>query len=352
MLISKELLFKKAILHLLMWFAIWLFFNSFFNAGSKNESFVFWFSVLLSGISISAIYVFIYYLIPDFLLEKSYRTFILYTIYALVFIICAVLMTMVFGFVFFFNLEYQQMPGLTKNPSVIVVAVLFMITAASSFKIVKFNFKAMEEKKRLENQFLQAQLKLKEEELSHLKSQIHPHFLFNTLNTLYGFSLQQSEQTPELILKLSALLDYILYQVDKETVFLKDELQHIYNYTDLEQIRFSDTLQLDFSIEEFSDDIRLPPMLLLPFVENAFKHGTVLQGSLFVEIRLKVTNNQLTFSVRNSYQNTSKASNSKGLGMQNLKKRLEYLYSDQFTLHVNQKENTYLTLLKIPINYG
>lgn len=162
----------------------------------------------------------------------------MYTTYTLIFVLCAALMTIVFGFAFFFNLEFQKMPTLTKNPSVIIVSVLLMITVANVIKIVQYNFIALEAKKAIQAKFLQAQLKLKEEELNHLKSQIHPHFLFNNLNTLYGFSLRQSEQTPELILKLSALLDYILYQVDKETVFLKDELQHIYNYTDLEQIRF------------------------------------------------------------------------------------------------------------------
>ena len=209
---------KKAFLNLLFWIAVWFFFFSFFSVGSTNENFIFWFSTILSTISIVSSYVFVYYLIPDFLIAKKQKQFILYTFYASVFIVCAVLMTVVFGFVFFYNLELQQMPALTKNSGVILVCVFLIIVLASGFKILKHNYKSLEENKTIENKFLQTQLQLKEQELKFLKMQIHPHFLFNTLNTLYGFTLKKSEKAPDMILKLSNLLDYILYQVDKPKV--------------------------------------------------------------------------------------------------------------------------------------
>ena len=237
---------KNAFLHLIFWMLIWFFFSSFFSVGSKNENFIFWFSTILSTISIVASYVFVYYLIPDFLIAKKYKQFILYTFYAGVFIVCAVLMTVVFGFVFFYNLEYQKMPALTKNAGVILVCVLLIIALASAFKILKDNYKSLDEKKTLENKFLQTQLQLKEQELKFLKMQIHPHFLFNTLNTLYGFALKKSEKAPEMILKLSNLLDYILYQVDKPKVLLQDEINHIEDYISLEKSRFQEGLQITF----------------------------------------------------------------------------------------------------------
>ena len=213
---------KKLPLHLLFWAVVWCFFFAFFSVGSKNENFIFWFSTFLSAIAIASSYVFVYHLIPDFLIAKKQKQFVLYSFYAGVFIVCAVLMTMVFGFVFFYNLEFKQMPALTKNSGVILVCVLLIIALSSAFKILKHNYKSLDEKKTLENKFLQTQLQLKEQELKFLKMQIHPHFLFNTLNTLYGFALKKSEKAPEMILKLSNLLDYILYQVDKPLVFLQD----------------------------------------------------------------------------------------------------------------------------------
>ncbi len=100
---------------------------------------------------------------------------------------------------------------------------------------------------------LTAQLQFKEQELHYLKKQIHPHFLFNTLNTIYGLALKQSSHTPEIILRLSNLLDYILYQVDKPRVTLKEEVMHIREYIELERIRFQDTLEIEFSSSDIDE---------------------------------------------------------------------------------------------------
>lgn len=338
---------KKAFLNLLFWIAVWFFFFSFFSVGSTNENFIFWFSTILSTISIVSSYVFVYYLIPDFLIAKKQKQFILYTFYASVFIVCAVLMTVVFGFVFFYNLELQQMPALTKNSGVILVCVFLIIALASGFKILKHNYKSLEENKTIENKFLQTQLQLKEQELKFLKMQIHPHFLFNTLNTLYGFTLKKSEKAPDMILKLSNLLDYILYQVDKPKVLLQDEINHIEDYISLEKSRFQDSLQVVFYKDLVDNQFETAPMLLLPFVENAFKHGTQIDGILKVNIHLNVDENELNFTIENS---AIKKENSKnGIGLENIQKRLEMLYKKQYFLEILQEEKTFKVTLKIPI---
>ena len=338
---------KKAFLNLLFWIAVWFFFFSFFSVGSTNENFIFWFSTILSTISIVSSYVFVYYLIPDFLIAKKQKQFILYTFYASVFIVCAVLMTVVFGFVFFYNLEFQKMPALTKNSGVILVCVFLIIALASGFKILKHNYKSLDEKKTLENKFLQTQLQLKEQELKFLKMQIHPHFLFNTLNTLYGFTLKKSEKAPGMILKLSNLLDYILYQVDKPKVLLQDEINHIEDYISLEKSRFQDSLQVVFYKDLVDNQFETAPMLLLPFVENAFKHGTQIDGILKVNIHLNVDENELNFTIENS---AIKKENSKnGIGLENIQKRLEMLYKNQYFLEILQEEKTFIVTLKIPI---
>lgn len=340
-------IFKKLPLHLVFWFAVWFFFSIFFSVGSKNENFIFWFSSILSAIAIVSSYVFVYYLIPDFLILKKQKRFVLYTFYAGVFIVCAVLMTVVFGFVFFYNLEFKQMPALTKNSGVILVCVLLIIALASAFKILKDTYKSLDEKKTLENKFLQTQLQLKEQELRFLKMQIHPHFLFNTLNTLYGLSLKKSEKAPEMILKLSNLLDYILYQVDKPLVLLKDEINHIEDYISLEKSRFQDSLKIMFNKKIIDDKLEIAPMLLLPFVENAFKHGAQIDGIVNVLISLKVDENELNFTIKNSA--ISKENSKKGIGLDNIKKRLEMFYPGQHFLEVLQEEKVFIVNFKIPI---
>lgn len=338
---------KKVSIHLVFWGIVWFFFFSFFSVGSKNENFIFWFSTILSAISIVSSYVFGYYLIPSFLITKKYKNFILYTFYASVFVICSVLMTVVFGFVFFYNLEFQQMPGLTKNWGVILVCVLLIIVLASAFKILKYNYKSLDEKKTLENKFLQTQLRLKEQELKFLKMQIHPHFLFNTLNTLYGFALRKSEKAPEMILKLSNLLDYILYQVDKPKVLLQDEINHIEDYISLEKLRFQESLQVIFDEKVMDHQFEIAPMLLLPFVENAFKHGNQIDGVLKVTIYVSVDENELNFTIENSAIKKEHSKN--GIGLENSKKRLEMLYENQYFLEILQEEKLFKINLKIAI---
>lgn len=338
--------FKKILSHLFFWFSVWFFFFTFFSVGSTNSNFVFWFSTILGVISITASYVFVYHLIPNFLITKKYKLFTLYTFYTSVFVVCAVLMTVVFGFVFFFNLEFQQMPALTKNSGVILVCVLLIIALASGLKILKENYQTLEKQKTLENKFLQTQLQLKEQELKFLKMQIHPHFLFNTLNTVYGFALKKSDQTPGLILKLSNLLDYILYQVDKPLVLLQEELNHINDYVSLEKSRFQESLQVDFKTDTFNDNLEIAPMLFLPFVENAFKHGTQIDGVLSVKIDLKIDEKMLCFSIENS--SIKKDISEKGIGLENIKRRLKMLFNISF-LTIRQEDNTFKVDLKIPL---
>ncbi len=337
--------FKKVSLHLFFWLIVWFFFSSFFSVGSKNENFIFWFSTILSTISIVSSYVFVYYLIPEFLITQKHKTFILYTFYTCVFIVCAVLMTVVFGFVFFYNLEYQQMPALTKSLAVILVCVILIVVLASGLKILKHSYKSLDEKKTLENKFLQTKLELKEQELKFLKMQIHPHFLFNSLNTIYGFAIAKADEAPEMILKLSNLLDYILYQVDKPKVLLIEEVNHLEDYISLEKMRFHDTLNVNFIKEKLNDSLQIPPMLLIPFVENSFKHGVIIDGILKVDIQLKVDANYLFFEIENSSK--EKEDINGGIGLENIKKRLEMLYPKKHQLEIIDKKDVFKVSLKI-----
>jgi hypothetical protein len=217
----------------------------------------------------------------------------------------------------------------------------------SFISLLNQNFKTISKNKELENKILNTQLQLKEQELHYLKMQIHPHFLFNTLNTIYGLSLKQSKQTPEIILMLSNLLDYILYQVNKPRVSLKEELLHIKEYIELEKIRFKDTLRVSFILNEIDDNIQIAPMLLIPFVENAFKHGNLKEGILEIKINAEFKNNQLNFSIGNTFFNHEIEKENNGIGLENINKRLKLHYRNNYNLKTEIKKDWFSVKLSI-----
>ena len=150
-----------------------------------------------------------------------------------------------------------------------------------------------------------------------------------------------------MILKLSSLLDYILYQVDKPLVLLQDEIHHIEDYISLEKLRFQEGLKITFHKNLIYDKLEIAPMLLLPFVENAFKHGSQIDGVVKVNINLKVNENELNFTIENSA--IKKEDSKKGIGLDNIIKRLKMLYQEEHFLEILQEEKLYKVTLKIPI---
>jgi LytS/YehU family sensor histidine kinase len=246
------------------------------------------------------------------------------------------------------ELDFKKMPPLSRSLPFVMISIYLVVIVVSAFKLVKHNYLSLERNKTLENKFLQAQLQLKEEELKFLKMQIHPHFLFNTLNTLYGFALKKADETPEMILKLSNLLDYILYQIDKPKVLLTEEINHIEDYIGLEKMRFHDTLLVHLDIDARDKSFQIAPMLLIPFVENSFKHGSLINGMLKIDISIKTGNNILDFSISNSFMGNE--TNQTRIGLENIKKRLEMLYPNQYELKVQQFENTFEIHLKLETN--
>ncbi len=237
---------------------------------------------------------------------------------------------------------------MSKNFLFILILVFLVSGVVSFVSLLNHNFKTVSRNKELENKILATHLQLKEQELHYLKMQIHPHFLFNTLNTIYGFALKQSKQTPEIILKLSNLLDYILYQVNKPKVSLKEEVLHIKEYIELEKIRFQDTLKVVFSSSEIDENIEVAPMLLIPFVENAFKHGALDEGFLRIEISIKLEKDQLQFKIRNTYKEDDKDSDKKGgIGLENIQKRLDLNYKGNYDLTIKKSQKWFSAELTI-----
>jgi len=325
--------------HFLFWVGVWFFFIYFFSYNSNNTNYVTWFSSLLLPITIITTYFVVYYLIPKYLLIKKYSLFILYSLYTLVFSTYFILISIFGSFIFLSNMELQNMPPMSRNYIFILILVYLVVFIVSFVSLLSHNFKTISKNKELENKILETQLQIKDQELQYLKKQIHPHFLFNTLNTIYGFALKQSKNTPDIILKLSNLLDYILYQVNKPKVSLKEEISHIKEYIELEKIRFQDTLKVTFTSDEISDKVEISPMLLIPFVENAFKHGNLIDGYLKIDIVIQFSENALSFTINNTVKGDEIRQDGKGIGLENIKKRLDILYKDTYALAIIQEEN-------------
>lgn len=169
----------------------------------------------------------------------------------------------------------------------------------------------------------------KKTELAYLRSQINPHFLFNTLNNIYSLVYQKSDDALKSVEKLTAMLRYGLYE-QEEFVPLEQEIKHLYNFIELERIRYDYDLQLELNINENTQGFKVPPFLLIPFVENAFKHGNLRQPLV---IDLNIENETLIFIVQNAVKPKQK-DRVGGIGLENVRKRLELIYEEQHVLEV------------------
>ncbi len=201
-----------------------------------------------------------------------------------------------------------------------------------------------------QRELLQAQQEKIKAELQLLKAQVHPHFLFNTLNNIYSFSLDRSPKTPALILKLSSLLSYMLYDCKAEEVRLEKEVAIMKDYLDLEKERYGDTIEISWNVEGDTSDNFISPLLMLPFLENAFKHGASEQiEKPWMGVDISVVANQLKFKITNSKNEFTSQSNS-GIGINNVKKRLEYLYPGKYELKINDEGDFFAVSLMVKLS--
>jgi len=210
-------------------------------------------------------------------------------------------------------------------------------------------------RQRIKSKIEKAEIKAvnSETELQLLQSQLSPHFLFNTLNNLYGLSIAEHQKLPPLLLKLSDLLRYAVYDAKETYVPLKDELAYLKNYMDFEKIRIGERLELTTELEIVTGPgIKIAPMLLIVFVENAFKHSkNTNDQKIYIDITLKIWGNAILFSCINSYNIHSKesfeTSHASGLGLANVTKRLQLLYPNEYDLKIEEDKNTFTVMLRV-----
>lgn len=209
-----------------------------------------------------------------------------------------------------------------------------------------------------------AQIKMKEKnvmlekekaeaELNFLKAQIHPHFLFNTLNNLYVLTLKKSDKAPETVIRLSEILDYILYKGNERAVAVEKEVQLLENYIALEQLRYGDLLKVSFTKSIDDNSIGISPLLLLSVVENAFKHGAAGQlNKPEIKIDLRLKNRQLYFRVYNTKSEFRQSGHSgyrKGIGVSNIRRQLALLF-EEYNFETEEGKDFYLVKLSVNLN--
>ena len=215
---------------------------------------------------------------------------------------------------------------------------------ALTIKLVKRWWLKQKETEQLSKEKTKAELQL-------LKAQVHPHFLFNTLNNIYFFTLTNSAQAPVMIKKLSGLLNYILHECDQPLVLLEKEIKMIQDYMALEKIRYAEQMQMTIDIDGKADEKMIAPLLLIPFVENSFKHGaSKMITQPWVKLTIQIENNWLHFKVTNSKPATNESSLSKGnIGLKNVTKRLELLYPDTHELSIVSEPGSYAVHLVLQL---
>lgn len=191
-------------------------------------------------------------------------------------------------------------------------------------------------------------------ELNFLRSQVNPHFLFNTLNNLYGTALKEkADKTAEKIDRLSGMMRYMIYDSNESLVYLKDEIKYIKDYIEIQQLRFSkeDPIKNTFILTGKLDKYMIPPMLLIPFIENAYKHGLDFTSLSFVNIKILIENDFLKMYVENSNKKAiqNQRNDESGIGLENVKKRLQLLYPDRKALNISSNNDKFIVELNIPL---
>lgn len=342
--------FTRILLHILFWMVVAFFYFVLFSWNSEYPEITVIISTGLIPVAIAETYFFNYFLVPRFLWKKNYVRFFLFSFYTLLAGVWLSFLIVFYALFYILTYKASVSPSLL-HPELQVVSLNFIIFLAIAIKQVKRAFFMQQEKSELEKNKLTTELKLKEAELKLLKAQVHPHFLFNTLNNLYGLTLEKSDEAPKMVLQLSEILDYILYRCDAPRVFLDEDLANLKNYIEIEKIRYPEKLQLENEIPDKTGKLKIAPLLLLPFVENAFKHGVShYPGTAFVRTKATIIGKKLIFDIENTRNPLTKNGNSSsGIGMKNVKRRLDLLYPGKYILSIEKKEQTFSVNLTLEL---
>ncbi|MBN8825469.1 MAG: histidine kinase [Spirosoma sp.] len=218
------------------------------------------------------------------------------------------------------------------------LAIFFLIGSVST--LISISVQTASRLHQVENDQLQA-------ELRQLKAQIQPHFLFNTLNSIYALAIRQDEQTADTIVKLSEFMRYIIRDAHRDNVALSREINYIANYIDLQKARLRDAVRINYQLEGNENHLEIAPLLLFSFIENAFKYGVSPDEDSYIDIHVRIEENRLSLYVANKKVQISLFENSTGIGLQNTRERLRLLYPDAHELTIDNGPNKFRVHLQL-----
>jgi len=333
---------KRVVYHSIFWLV--LFVILMLIEGTERG---FWFTFSNEVINVffyaAIVYFNLNYLIPNYLSKNRFLT------YAGLLVLASLIITPLKMIVFYLKFpEYPILQSQLISNQVSYFLITFLIAGFSTvFKIITDWVRNIQEKQELETRTMQTELRF-------LKSQINPHFLFNTLNSLYALTLKKSEKAPEIVIKLSEMMRYMLYECNERRVLLSNEIHYIRNYLDLEQLRQGQNIDIKFEVEGQVSDQKIAPLMFIPFIENSFKHGLSNQIQHgFVHIHMKVENNKVDFHIANSKPDALPHQDhrrSGGIGLVNVRRRLDIMYPDNYELKIHDNPKSYAVNLKLELD--
>ncbi|WP_317167867.1 sensor histidine kinase [Flavobacterium jejuense] len=342
----KKINFEIKIRYHFYFWGMYFILNTFrWGAYFNDYEYSFKSNIIEFALHIPVVYFNLFFLVPKYVLKSKYLKYGIALLLSL--FVIYLLKTSLTYFLISENIwpeanrEYK--PFDINHIVAVCIGELYVISMASS---VYFTLTWLKERER-NRALTESQYKIK---LKYLKTQIQPHFFFNTLNNLYSLSLASSEKVPIVILKLSKLMEYVLYDI-KETKFVSliKEIDYIQNYIEIEKLRF-ENIDVKFNINSNVDSVKIPPLLFISFIENAFKHGGINNKNLRIKININIEDNSmLNFEIINNFVSSQKPKSNKGIGLQNTISRLKLLFKDNFILKQNIKFDYFIIILKIPI---
>jgi len=335
----KKLNGKRLFLHASFWISFILLFLIIYGPVLDNFPWLFLSSMVMLPFTILVVYIINYLILPPLLKQKKYLLLgiIILLILALEPPLPRILVMVLSGEDITFKnfLDYNLLPFYFETGLIMFIAL--------SIKLFKEWNREQEQKNLLEKQKLKS-------ELSALKSQLNAHFLFNTLNNLYGLAKRKSDLTAAGILMLSEMLHFVLYECTIDAYPIQKELDFIKNYMELEKLRYGKRLQVELCEELDHSEFMIAPLLLFPFIENSFKHGAGKKTKeVWIKIRIATNKQSLVFEVENNRHLDQSASDktSGGLGLENVQKRLDIHYPRQHSLSIRSDDSTFSVYLNI-----
>jgi two-component system LytT family sensor kinase len=222
---------------------------------------------------------------------------------------------------------------------------LFMLASSTAYTLIRDKIKADNLAQEKENEYLKTELSL-------LRSQVSPHFMFNVLNNMVSLARKHSDQLEPSLIKLSSLMRYMLYETDEDKVSLEKEIDYLQSYIDLQQQRFGKKVKVCVEMQSMNDQYQIEPMLLIPFVENAFKHGTGMIEDAQIKISLRAENKVLKFTVSNKFSAVSNEIKDKtsGIGLTNVTRRLNLLYGRNHQLSITKDDKFFIVSLQLNLS--